>query len=137
MEQIHKPIAKFDEASHQLHIQNGRLKLLIDLTEGLNPRLLEDIRSKVIYAGLSYMWQGIGGSPTLVGNPMISEEDDGSLTVLITALASLVGVEYRLRLPITQPGVLFENLTLSNLGSSSIDLSTFACGFVKGLARQI
>jgi hypothetical protein len=135
LEQKYKPMAKFDAASHQLHIQNGRLKLMIDLTEGLNPCLLEDMQSNRIYADRSYMWQGIGGSPTLVRNPSISEEADGSLTILIAALAGIIGVEYRLRLPVAQPGVLFENLTLSNLGSSSIDLSTFACGFVKGISE--
>ncbi|OCT15442.1 hypothetical protein A8709_15300 [Paenibacillus pectinilyticus] len=125
-----KPRVAYEANRGQLTLTNGRLQLLIDLKDGLNPHQLKDIRSGRVYADGTYHWS-TDEQPVVCGQPILTTDVNGTCTVVIPSRLGELHIEQTLCLPGEEPGVLTEVIRLINKTDHVLDTSTFACGFVK------
>ncbi len=59
-----------DGATGQVRLTSGRLELVVDTRNGLNPNVLRDRVTGASYADSDYVWPG-GGMPEMTGAPRI------------------------------------------------------------------
>lgn len=111
-------------------LNNGRLELAIELKHGQDRRRLTDCRGGKSYADREYVWK-LDARPSLIEEPRICEEADGSKTVRLRFAAGFLHIEQTYALPAGEPGVLAETIRLTNVGDCPLDTSAFACGFGK------
>ncbi len=114
-------------------LSNGRLELTVEAQSGINARSLRDLASGQVYADRDYAWLsgGSAGFPRLEGVPEISDVADGGRSINFKGRLGPLAVQQRFTLPGGQPGVILEQITISNPSDKPLDTSTFQCGFTK------
>jgi hypothetical protein len=119
----------------QAVLSNGRLELVVDTKSGINARSLRDTTSGQVYADRDYAWSnsGVPGFPKMDGAPVIGDSKDGSHSIKFKGQFGAIVVEQLFTLPKNEPGVILEDITISNPADKPLDTSAFRCGFAKCL----
>ena len=99
----------------------------------INARSLRDVAGGQVYADRDYAWQSGGklGFPKLDGLPETTESADGGRSITFKGRLGEIAVEQRFTLPKNEPGVILEQITISNPTDKPLDTSSFRCGFAK------
>jgi hypothetical protein len=115
-------------------LSNGRLELIVETNSGINAKSLRDVASGQLYADRDYVWSNGGalGFPKLDGAPVIGDSKDGHFINFKGRLGELA-VQQVFTLPNNEPGVILEDITISNPTDKPLDTSSFRCGFAKHL----
>jgi hypothetical protein len=124
-----QPSARFDPITQKATLTNGRLELVIDAKEGINPCSLRDLKSGRGFADADYSWPK-GIRPTLAEKPVILEKD-GVCSVTLKGKLDVLEIEQTFTASAAEPGVIAEQITLHNPNDKLLDTSSFACGFTK------
>jgi hypothetical protein len=114
-------------------LTNGRLELVVETNAGVNARSLRDVVSGQVYADRDYVWQSGGklGFPKMEGAPETAESQDGGRSITFRGRLGEIAVEQRFTLPNNEPGVILEQITISNPTDKPLATSGFRCGFGK------
>ncbi len=121
-----------DRTGSLINIMNGSMRLVIDTTTGINPRLLRTQESGIVYADTDYCWPG-GKAPALSGKPAVRTAKDGSKSVVLKGVLGDLAIEQRFSAPAGRPGAITERITIRNKSGNQIDTASFRCGFAKRL----
>jgi len=116
-----------DTKTGQVILRSGRLELIVETKDGLNPGSLRDLKSGRIYADADYRWHGID-RPEIDQSPIISA-DGHSMTFI--ARTGFLLIEQTFAAP--QPDVITEVVDIRNPFQSTVVMTDFACGFAKRL----
>jgi hypothetical protein len=128
-----QPNIDWNAAIGRAVLTNGPLELVVEASSGINARSLRDVVSGQVYADRDYVWQSGGklGFPKLNGLPQTTEDKDGSRSITFKGRLGEIDVEQRFTLPKNEPGVILEQITISNPTDMPLDTSSFRCGFAK------
>ena len=96
----------------------------------MNARSLRDLKSGQVYADGDYSWPG-GAFPSTKSIPVITEQKDGSRSVLFAGRLGSILVEQAFTAPVNEPGVILERVTIRNATASPVAAAEFKCGFAK------
>lgn len=127
------PQAVYDPGTKIVTVKNGRIELRVETASGLNPNSLRDTKSGRSYADRDYTWPG-GALPTMIGVPSIAAETDGSKKVVFVATMDGLRIQQTFAAPAAEPGTITETIRIENPGTTTLDTSTFACGFGKTIS---
>ncbi len=122
---------QWDEQIGQVAIVNGRLELIVQTKSGLNPCSLRDLKSGWIYADRDYVWSGGTEFPKMLKPPAITNQENGNCSVVFRGQLGSLQVEQTFTAPKNEPGVILENITISNPADGPMDTANFKCGFAK------
>jgi hypothetical protein len=121
--------------SGQAVLTNGQLELVVETKSGINARSLRDVKTGQVFADRDYAWNlgGTVGLPKLEAAPVISSGKDGSRSIVFKGRLGAIGVEQMFTLPGDQPGVVLEQISISNPTDKAVETAGFYCGFAKCL----
>jgi hypothetical protein len=124
-----QPTATFDSQTGKIVLTSGRLELVIETKDGINPCSLRDLKSGRVYADGHYFWcERL--RPTLIGKPAITEKD-GVCSVTLKETADTLEMEQTFSASAAEPDLITEQIKLHNPSSNPVIASLFACGFTK------
>lgn len=122
----------------QAVLTNGPIELIVNTKSGLNARSLRNTKTGQVYADRDYVWN-IGGNaavPQMKNAPAISNTDDGSRSIAFQGRLGPIAVEQLFTLPKNEPGVIIEQITISNPTDKPLATADFRCGFAKHLREN-
>lgn len=120
----------YDRSSGLVTLQNGRLELVIETRNGLNPNALRDKLTGRLYADTDYVWPG-GVTPKLVGAPKIVRKASGRASVTFKASLGALDVQHVFWADPDFPDGIFESITIRNNGSQQLANPGLRMGFGK------
>jgi len=123
----------YDKAGGQVVVSSGSLELIVETASGLNPRSLRDVKSGWVFADRDYAWPGDAGFPKLLEPPVITNQENGTSSVVFQGQLGSLRVEQSFTVPKNEPGVILENITIRNSTDASLDTAGFKCGFARHL----
>ena len=129
-----RPWITWDAQTGRAVLHSGRLELLVDTKAGINAQSLRDVKSGRALADRDYAWPG-GGFPKLQQTPAITHGEDGSSSISFRGRLGPIEVEQRFTLPVAEPDVIFERISIRNPTDHPIDTAEFKCGFAKHLRQ--
>ncbi len=129
------PIVSQNAKTNSVKIKNGRLELVIDTANGLNPKSMVDVKTKRAYADADYSWSG-AKAPILYGKPAVSKKADGSYSVAFAAGRGALKLNVTYIVPANEPNTIIETVRISNTGDALLDTSGFYCGFSKKIGDK-
>jgi hypothetical protein len=118
--------------SGQARLIHGGLELVVETKHGINARSLRNVKTGLVFADRDYQWPG-GGSPKMEAAPEITKLDDGSSAITFKGRLGRIDVEQTVTLPVGEPDVFVEQITISNPTDQSVVTKDFTCGFTKCL----
>ena len=127
-----EPTAKLDSKTGRVVLTNGRLELVIETRQGINPCSLRDLKSGQVYADRDYVWPG-GGFPKMEQPPVIKNHKGKSCSASFKGQLGSILVEQTFTASANEPGVILESITIRNSTDSGIATADFKCGFAKHL----
>ncbi len=133
--QAGQPSIRWDADTGRAVLSNGRLELVVETHAGINARTLRNLGSGQIYADRDYAWiSGDNlGFPKMDTAPVIADAKNGGRCISFKGQLDAIAVEQLFTLPNSEPGVILEQITISDPTDKPLDTSTFRCGFVKHL----
>jgi hypothetical protein len=133
--QAGQPSITWNADAGRAMLTNGRLELAVETKLGVNARSLRDLGSGQVYADRDYAWISGGslGFPKLDAAPVIADVKNGGRSISFKGRLGTIAVEQLFTLPKNEPGVILEQITISNPTDKPLDTSGFRCGFVKHL----
>ncbi len=132
-----QPSITWNAAIGRAVLTNGRLELVVETRSGINARSLCDAGSGQTYADRDYAWicGGKPGFPKMDAAPTIADCKDGGRSITFKGRLGEIAVEQLFTLPKNEPGVILEQITISNPTDKPLDTSSFHCGFAKEIRR--
>jgi hypothetical protein len=125
-----KPAVVWDAGSGRAVLTNGPLELTVETKPGLNARSLRNVKTGQVYADGDYYWEG-GAFPKVEGAPVTTDHPDGSRSIAVKGRLGPIEVEQVFTAPAGEPGVIVEEITISNPSDQTADTAAFKCGFTK------
>jgi hypothetical protein len=125
-----QPSITWNSESGQAILTNGPIRLVIETKSGINACSLCNVKNGQVYADRGYVWSG-GRFPTLDAMPVIAELKDGNRSIAFKGRLGSIAVEQVFTLPKHEPGVVLEQVAISNPTDRPLDTADFHCGFAK------
>lgn len=124
------PTVQWNAESGRAVLTNGRIELVIETKNGLNPNSLRDLRTGQAFADRDYSWPG-GVFPKLQGPPKV-----GARSISFKGRLGALTVQQSFAMPRGEAAVLIETVRIENGSANPLDTAAFKCGFVKAIGTD-
>jgi len=129
------PAVRLDRKKGRVTLSNGRLELVVETGNGVNPNSLHDLKTGRVYADADYVWP-CNNRPKLKGKPVIKKNRNGACSAAFTSTSGPLEITQTYSAPANDPDTITETIHIRNTGPETLEMPDFACGFAKKMVDR-